>query len=297
MIDALASAPDSRMSPAASLLALHTAVVLFGFAGLFGKWLAWSALAIVLGRTLVAAVTLWGVLRLRGETPWPPARGLAANGVLLAIHWVTFFAAIKVSTVAVGLLGYATFPLFVLVLERALHLRQWRRAETLTAVLACAGLVLLVPDFSLQSEAVQGLAWGVVSGATFAWLTVRTRGLGAHRSATSVALWQNVFAALLLLPFVAWQGGVGAPITARALVLIVLLGVFCTALAHTLFIASLTRISAHTAGVVAALEPVYGMVLAMWLLGEVPGARTWIGAVLLVGAAVVASWRARVAPR
>jgi drug/metabolite transporter (DMT)-like permease len=70
------------------------------------------------------------------------------------------------------------------------------------------------------------------------------------------------------------------------------LGVFCTALAHTLFISSLRRLSAHTASVVSALEPVYGIALAAGLLAEIPGPRTLAGAALIVTAAVLASRRA-----
>jgi drug/metabolite transporter (DMT)-like permease len=69
------------------------------------------------------------------------------------------------------------------------------------------------------------------------------------------------------------------------------LGVFCTALAHTLFLASLRRVSAHTASIVAALEPVYGIALAAWLLHEIPTLRTLVGATMIVGAAVLATRR------
>ncbi len=76
-----------------------------------------------------------------------------------------------------------------------------------------------------------------------------------------------------------------------------MLGAICTALAHTLFIASLARLSAHTASVVTALESVYGIALAAVLLGEIPDARTCFGAALLVGAAIAASRRATTARR
>src|SRR5512134_2657752 len=106
------------MSHAAALIALHVAVALFAFAGLFGKWLSLSPVAIVLGRTAIAAAAL-GILRLRSGERAPFDVRLVANGVLLALHWLSFFAAIQVSTVAVGLLGYASFPLFTLLAERA----------------------------------------------------------------------------------------------------------------------------------------------------------------------------------
>lgn len=276
--------------PLSSVLALHAAVALFGFAGLFGKWLTLPPYAIVLGRTAIAAAVLAMVVAAqRGHARVAP--GLAGNGIVLAVHWVTFFEAIRVSSVAIGLLGYATFPLFVLLLERLLLDRRSTREETLTALLVVVGLVVLVPAFSLQDRTVQGLAWGVASGFTFALLTVRSRRFATTHTPAAIALWQNLFAACVLLPF-AWIGWHSlAAIDARDLGLLAVLGVACTALAHTLFIASLRRVTAHAASVVAALEPVYGIVLAVLLLGEMPTGRTLIGAVLIVGAALVATRR------
>jgi drug/metabolite transporter (DMT)-like permease len=87
-----------------------------------------------------------------------------------------------------------------------------------------------------------------------------------------------------------WVGRAAIPaLSLRDLSLIVVLGLACTALAHTLFIASLRRVSAHVASVVAALEPVYGIALAALLLHEIPTLRTLVGAVLIVGAALYAT--------
>jgi drug/metabolite transporter (DMT)-like permease len=285
-----------HLSPAGSLAALHLGVALFGFAGLFGKWIAWDPVAIVLGRTAVAAIVLAFVVRYRKGALRLPALGMIPNGVILAMHWVAFFTAIKVSTVAIGLLGYASFPMFVPLLERVMLRIPVRRGEMAKAALVALGLVLLVPEFTWASHTVRGLAWGVLSGFLFALMTVRTRKLSPERWSSEMALWQNTVAALCVAPVVAWQGGLGGQFTAHTLLLIVLLGVFCTALAHTLYIASLARLSAATVAVVAALEPVYGILFAVWLLGEVPDLRTIAGAALLVTAATLASRRARTMP-
>ncbi len=277
------------MTATAALAALHGAVLLFGFAGLFGKWLDLSPVAIVLGRTVVAAAAL-GVLQLRvGQVRPPFELRLVTNGAVLALHWVSFFAAIQVASVAIGLLGYASFPLFVLVLEQLLLRRRWTPRKVATALLVIIGLVAIVPEFSLANRTVQGLAWGCVSAFAFALLTVLNRRYVSTRKATDIAFWQNLCAALCLLPF-AWAspwalGDIGG----REIGLLIVLGLVCTALAHTLFIASLRRVSAHTASVVAALEPVYGIVLALVLQGEVPGMRTIVGGALIVGAAIVAT--------
>jgi drug/metabolite transporter (DMT)-like permease len=274
-----------------ALVAVHAAVALFGFAGLFGKWLALSATAIVLGRTLVAAAALALIAASRG-TLRAPGRGLAANGAILAVHWGAFFAAIQVASVAIGLVGYATFPLFVLLLERALLGRRFAAGEAVTALLVAAGLAIVVPSLDVGDATLRGLLWGVLSGFTFAWLAVRSRRHAATHAPETVALWQNAFAALALLPVVALEQAALPALTARDVALLLALGLACTALAHTLFIASLRRLTAHTASVVAALEPVYGIALAAGLLGEWPSLRTLAGVALVVAAALHATRRA-----
>lgn len=276
------------MSRRAALAALHVSVALFGFAALFGKWIALPATSIVLGRTAIAALTLTAFVLARGERTGRADATLAVNGAMLALHWVSFFAAVQVASVAVGLLGYASFPVFVLLLDgrlrRGATFREWG-----TAVLAVSGLLALTPEFSWSDRATQGLALGVVSAITFAWLTLRNRELVAERSPARIALWQNVFAAACLLPIVAAGGGLTARPTAGTFAALAVLGVACTGFAHTLFIASMRRVSAPSASVVAALEPVYGIVLAAWLLREIPGSRTLVGGMLIVAAAVLAS--------
>ena len=98
-----------HVTPGAALAACHAAVALFGFAGVFGKWIAWDPVAIVLGRTTIAAIVLAFFVRYRLGAWRAPHWIAVPNGVILAVHWVAFFAAIKVSTVAIGLLGYASF--------------------------------------------------------------------------------------------------------------------------------------------------------------------------------------------
>jgi drug/metabolite transporter (DMT)-like permease len=270
-------------------VSLHAAVLLFGVAGLFGKWLALSPESIVLGRTAIASVALAALLRVLREPSGGFEWRLAAGGAVLALHWIAFFRAVQMSSVAVGLLGYASFPLFVLIVEGIFLRRRLHLADWVTVALVTCGLLLLVPEFRIENRVVQGLCWGMLSGLMFALLTVGNRALVSRRSATGVALWQNACAAACLVPGFALNPVLPTP---RDVALLIVLGVVCTALAHTLFIRSMRVLSAHTASVIAALEPVYGIALAFALLGEAPGWRTLIGAALIVGAALRTSSRA-----
>jgi len=278
-------------SRARALAELHLAVALFGFAGLFAKWIALPAIGIVFGRTLIASIALATLLHFRGERALAVGidRRFALNGAVLAVHWLAFFEAIQLASVAIGLLGFASFPLFVLLLEAATGQRRLRARDWTTAALVTLGLLLVVPEFRWANRAAQGLACGVVSGFAFALLAVRNRALAAAVSPGAIALWQNAWAALCLLPFTLVASVSPTPGDAA---LLVVLGVVCTALAHTLFIGALRVASAHVASVVAALEPVYGIALAFLLLGEAPDRRTLLGGALLVAAAL---WATRTA--
>ncbi|HEY7944101.1 MAG TPA: DMT family transporter [Casimicrobiaceae bacterium] len=284
---------ESDAGHRSALASLHAAVLLFGLAGLFGKWIALPATTIVFGRTAVAAATLGILLWLA-----PARRGfewrMAVNGAVLAVHWFAFFKAIQIASVAIGLLGYASFPLFVLLLELAFLRARIRRFDWAIAGLVVAGLLVLLPGLALDTHIAQGLAWGVLSGFSFALLAVSNRALAARRAPDGIAFWQNACAAACLSPAL-----VLAPALPSAcdIALLLVLGVVCTALAHSLFIRSMRALSAHTASVIAALEPVYGIVLAALLLDEVPDARTILGALLIVGAALAATARATRTPR
>ena len=286
--------PGDDMSRASALTALHVAVALFGFAALFGQWITLPATAIVLGRTITAAVTLALVARAGNLRIGAADRRLFGNGAILALHWVAFFAAVQAGGVAIALLGYAVFPVFVLMLERRIALARRDLRGWMSALLATLGLVALVPDLAWTNGATRGLALALASAFTFAWLTVRNRAFVAKRSAIGIALWQNLFAAACLAPVAVAVVGRAALPTPGDVALLVVLGTVCTGLSHTLFIASMRRLPAHTAGVVAALEPVYGIALAALLLHDVPQLRTIAGGVAIVAAALAATRRVEV---
>jgi drug/metabolite transporter (DMT)-like permease len=282
---------SSQVRPARAYIALHVAALLFGCTGVLGAAIALPPAVTTLGRATIAAATLALVARFAGVA-LAAQRVFVANGALLALHWFTFFAAVESGGVAIAVLGFASFPLFALPLETWLLGRRWRLADTASAGLVTAGLVVL-GGATLDAQALQiGLAYGLVSGCTFAWLAVRNR---AHASATvplAQAFWQNLFAAVWLLPAVAFgamQAGTVPVPTTEQWGLLAVLGVFCTALSHTLFITGLRHLTAHAASIIVALEPVYGIALAAWLLGQVPSARVLLGGALIVIAVVAAS--------
>lgn len=292
----MATAPQQRLPSASSYwagtAALHGAVLLFGVAGLFGKWVAAHPVVIVFGRVLVASLAfavLLRLLRLRGAPPVGRQRAaLWACGAVLAVHWVTFFQAIQVSTVAVGLLAYSTAPVFAVLLEPLWFGERFSPRSLVCALLTVAGVALIVPGWDPGAASFQGVAWGVAAGFTFALLSLLNRRLVREHSAIRVAFHQDLAAMVLLAPLLplVWQ-----PLGAGDVALLVVLGVACTALAHALFIQAMTVIAARVAAIASALEPVYGIALAWLLLHEVPALRTLGGGALILAAVLWATLR------
>ncbi|MEZ2877095.1 DMT family transporter [Pseudomonas lundensis] len=279
------------MTPRTALGALHIGALMFGLTGVFGKLAAASAAVIVLGRAGFAVIALAGFAALSRRTRWysltlKDARSLLISGGLLAAHWVSFFVAVKVAGVAIATLGFASFPAFTVLLEGLIFRERIRFNEGVLVMLVSVGLVLVTPSFDLASQATEGLLWAIASGLTFSLLSLNNRANAGRVPAVQAAMWQNAVVALCLLPFAAPQLSSVRPLD---WLWIGLLGVLCTGVAHSLFVASLAVIKARTAAVVFALEPVYGITLAWLLFHETPTLRMLLGGALIIIAIVVSS--------
>ncbi|MDF0732282.1 DMT family transporter [Pseudomonas entomophila] len=279
------------MNHRTALGALHIGALFFGLTGVFGK-LAASATpsVIVFGRAIFAvlALGLFATLARQGWQALKPQdlRRLLLGGVLLAGHWVSFFVAVKVAGVAIATLGFASFPAFTVILEGLLFRERIRRNEALLVLLVSIGLVLVTPSFDLASEATGGLLWALLSGLLFSLLSLANRAGSGRVSAVQAALCQNLVVGVCLLPFALPDM---AAVQAMDWLWVALLGIFCTGVAHSLFVASLAVIKARTAAVVFGMEPVYGITMAWVVFAETPTLRMLAGGALIIFAIVLSS--------
>lgn len=273
------------------LIEIHVAVVLFGFAGLFGKLLTIGPVAISFGRTVFAAAALWGVLKFtKASFRVGSIQGwimLTLIGALLTIHWLAFFRSIEVSTVAIGLLTLSTFPLFVTFLEPYFFKERLRGIDVATMVAAFLGVALIVPSFDLSNHLTEGALWGMFSGFTYAWLSLLNRRVVKTYSPMFVSFFQNCVVAILLLPFIVLTPPTILP---KDILLLGVLGLAITAVPSVLLIRSYKHIRVQLASVITTLEAVYGIVFAFLILGEIPSVRTLSGGAVIIGAIGVATY-------
>lgn len=269
------------------LVATHIAVLLFGLVGLFAKVAALPAIILVLGRTFFSSAFLGAYLTVKRQKFALKTRGdyvlIVFAGIILAMHWTSFMQSIQVSTVAVGTLTLATFPLFSAVLEPLLFHEKMRVSDIACALVMLGGVACIVDDFSLEGPMAQGVLWGLLSAFTYALLSLANRKFSSGYPASLVSFYEQATATVVLLPalFV-----LKPSFTALDIGMLAIMGIVFTAIAHTLFIGGLRTVKVRTAGIITGLESVYGIVAALLFLGEIPGIREVIGGAIILAVAL-----------
>lgn len=216
-----------------------------------------------------------------------------ASGVLLAVHWVTFFVSVKTGGVAIATLGFSSFAAFITLIEW-LIIRVFSgsgiaisRSDWIRTIVVTAGLALITPTLELADETTYGFIMGLISGLSFAAMAVFNSRLLATVNPIRVARNQNVVVALVMAAFTLPMLDA---VSALSWFWLVVLGVFCTGLSHALFVSSLKKLRVNVAGLVIALEPVYAIAAAWLLFAEVPGVRTIMGGLIIIGAILGVSY-------
>lgn len=272
---------------AKDLLRIHLAVLLFGLSGLFGRLVSLPAVIIVLGRVFFASVSMFAMFaarrkKVRLEKTRDYAM-LALAGLILAAHWTAFFMSIKVSTVAIAVLTYSTFPLFITFAEPLLFGEKLKKSDLLSAIAMFIGVTLIVPEFNISNDITVGILWGMASSVTFAAMTLINRGYANRYEGTVIAFYEQLTATAVLIPslFLTTFSA-----TLSDMVLLLLLGVVFTAAAHSMFIGGMKTIKAQSAAMISSLESVYGIAAAAILLKEIPSFDEIAGGAIILGAAL-----------
>ena len=258
-------------------LQIHFCVLLWGFTAILGKLITLPALPLVWWRMLIVVVALALLPRVwRGLRRLPPRLVLAYAGIggLVALHWLTFYGAIKLANASVAATCIALAPAFTAVVEPWLAKRPFSPRELGFGLGVLPGVALVVggvPDGMRLGVAVGALSALLV--ALFGSLNKRLVEHADPLTVTAVELGAGTLALTLLAPampllFPAFAGALLALPSAADLGWLLLLAIACTLFPFALSLVALRHISAFSAQMAVNLEPVYAIVLAMLLLGE-----------------------------
>ncbi|WP_440221626.1 DMT family transporter [Dokdonella sp. MW10] len=257
-------------------LQMHACVLLWGFTAILGKLITLPALPLVASRMLLVVALLALVPRVwRGLRAMPPRLigAYAGIGVLVALHWLTFYGSIKLANASVAATCIALATVFTAIVEPWIARRPFSRGDLAIGIAVLPGVALVVGG--VPGDMRLGIAVGVVSAllvAVFGSLNKRFVEHADPLAITAVELGAGAVALLALAPLLAplapWLEMPLALPDARDTVLLVVLAVACTLLPFALSLVALRHMSAFAAQLAVNLEPVYAIVLAALLLGE-----------------------------
>lgn len=266
------------MTPASKAqLQIHFCVLLWGFTAILGKLITLPSLPLVWWRMVIVVVALALVPRVWRALRTLPARLVcvyAGIGVLVALHWLTFYGAIKLANASVAATCMALATPFTAVVEPWLTGTRFSRRDLVLGLALLPGVALVVGG--VPDEMRLGILVGALSAllvAFFGTLNKRFVQHGGALTVTAIELGAGVIVLTLAAPFMGLLGTAFAgPLlvlpSASNAVLLLTLALACTLLPFTLSLVALRHISAYSAQLAVNLEPVYSILLAIVLLGE-----------------------------
>jgi drug/metabolite transporter (DMT)-like permease len=211
------------------------------------------------------------------------------SGVLMCLHWLTYFYALQMSNVALGMLSLFTYPVITAFLEPLILKTKFQRIHVLLGILVLCGLYFLTPDFDFGNSKTVALILGVASALFYALRNIILKSKAVSYHGSMLMVYQTGIIGFLLLPaffFIdgqtllsQWEG-------------IIALAVLTTAIGHTLFLMTFKHFSITSVSIISSIQPIYGILIGAVFLSEIPTVSTLIGGTFILGSVVIESIRA-----
>ena len=253
-------------------LQIHFCVVLWGFTAILGRMITLAALPLVWWRmTLVAMALLMAGGFWRGLRAMEPRMiaVYAGIGVIVSLHWVAFYGAIKLSNASVAATCISFAPILISFVEPFLTDRPFNPRELVVGLAVIPGVVLVVGGTPVDMRA--GIALGTLAAllvAVFASLNKRFIERGEALSITGIEMGAGALFLALAAPVLPSVDGMFELPTRQDGLLLLVLALGCTLLPYALSLVAMRHLSAFATTLAVNMEPVYAIFLAIVLLGE-----------------------------
>ena len=262
---------------------------MWGFTGILGKVIQLDAVVIVWHRVLIAMVALGIALLILKKPIKLSSRKellkLSGVGVIVALHWVTFYQSIQLSTASLGILCLSTTTLHVAWLEPLVMKRPFSWVEFALGLLVICGIYFVSRDFDASD--MKALAYGLCSALFAALFSVFNGKLVQQTPAHQITLIEMVSALVVISVYLLYIGRLDTSLFTMRMadfLWLLFLGILCTSFAFLATIEVVKRLGAFTVSLSINLEPVYTIVLAIFILGEheLLNPSFYIGSVVIV---------------
>ena len=268
-------------------LHLHFIVFVWGFTAVLGALITIDALPLVWYRMLIACSILFLVTRItkkRAKLTFKSYMALGGAGCVIALHWITFFEAIKASNVSVTLVCISTGAFFASILEPIFYKRRFVLYEIVFGVITIIGVYLI---FDVAARYITGIILALISAFLSALFSIINGKFVQKYQPATISLVELSSGVLFITPVLLFRGKLNPEVlhlTYRDLVLLFVLGSVCTAYAFMSSVKVMRFLSPYTVMLTINLEPVYGILLAFLILpdSEQMSYQFYIGAAVIL---------------
>ena len=255
-----------------SFLCLHLAIFVAGFTGILGKLITLPEGPLVLYRMFLTTIILAGYFLFSKKSIRVPVREMLAIcgvGVLVSVHWIFFYGSIKYSNVSIAVVCFALVGFFTAIVDPFLGRTKISPRELFFSLITVGGIALI---FHFDSRHRVGIILGVLSAFFGALFTIAMKRVSAKHDSDIVLFYEMAGGFLFLAalaPLYLWLfPGIAIIPSVSDVLYLLMLSTVCTIGLFLLEIQALRTISAFTANLSFNLEPVYSVILAMFLFGE-----------------------------
>ena len=213
---------------------------------------------------------------------------LFLSGFLMTIHWVTYFFALRWSNVAIGMLSLFTYPIITALLEPVFLKTKFQITHLFFGGMILLGIYFLAPSFDINNTMTQGLLMGLVSALSYSARNLIMKTKIDNFNGSMLMFYQLTVTVILLFPALFFYNNENV---ISQMPYLVFLGLITTAIGHTLFLNSFQHFTVSTASIMSSIQPIFGIILAMIFLNEIPSWRSAIGGGLILLTVVLESLR------
>lgn len=275
-----------------SILLLGTLFV--STSGVLGRYIAMPAEAIILCRAFIASIIMFAFCKYKRVDFTIKSKkdklSFLISGFLIGGHWVTYFYALKLSNVALGMLSIYTFPVITAFLEPFFSKQKINVIHVFLAFIVLVGIYILVPEFSLENDKLKGILFGILSAFFYALRNLMVKNEVKTYNGSLLMFYQMVVVTVLLIPTLFFSDFSNA---INQLPLLLLVALLTTAIGHTLMVNSLKHFSATTTSIISSVQPIFGIIMAYLFVNEIPSFTTFIGGSLILSTVIIESFRSR----
>ena len=190
------------------------------------------------------------------------AFSLVLSGFLLGAHWVTYFYALHLSSVAIGMLSLFTYPVITALLEPVFFRTKLSKNQLVLSGLVVVGIYFLTPELNFENSDTKGVLMGIISAVFYALRNILTKRNISHYNASKVMFYQLIVVILLL-----WPVTIGFEYRDTSnWIKIVSLALITTSIGHTLFVNSFKNFTISAASIMSSMSPIYGIIFGMLFL-------------------------------